>query len=161
MALWTAVLSEVEPLPGKVRPIAPTTMEPTIEASVAVVPLPSLSRARLAIKRLPDTERRRLGRQGQSFDACFDLHGFTHEQGHAALKAFLLREHDRGARTVLVITGKANGRGREASFRRDVPHWFEHRDLQEIVAAFAPAHSRHGGDGALYVRLRRLNRSRA
>ena len=39
--------------------------------------------------------------------------------------------------------------------RRQVPLWLESTDLRAIVVGFEAAHVGHGGEGALYVRIRR------
>jgi DNA-nicking Smr family endonuclease len=94
-----------------------------------------------------------------------DLHGMRQDEAHARLRAFLLRSQANGHRMVLVITGKGAGTGRhdEQPFgatprgvlRRSVPQWLEEPELRAIVLSYAPAGVRHGGEGALYVRLRK------
>jgi DNA-nicking Smr family endonuclease len=42
--------------------------------------------------------------------------------------------------------------------RRQVPHWLSEPDLRAIVVSFTTAAAQHGGDGALYVHLRRVDR---
>jgi DNA-nicking Smr family endonuclease len=39
--------------------------------------------------------------------------------------------------------------------RRSVPHWLEAPELRAVVLNYSPAGIRHGGDGALYIRLRK------
>jgi DNA-nicking Smr family endonuclease len=36
-----------------------------------------------------------------------------------------------------------------------VPRWLSEPEFSQWVVSFAPASKRHGGEGALYVRLRR------
>ena len=78
-----------------------------------------------------------------------DLHGHTQAEAHAALIAFLRKSAARGKRTVLIITGKSG------VLRRQVPHWLALPELRETIVGFESAAIQHGGDGALYVRLRR------
>jgi DNA-nicking Smr family endonuclease len=53
-----------------------------------------------------------------------------------------------------VITGK--GRGAEPGvLRRQVPQWLGLPEFRSLVLGFEDAHVTHGGEGALYVRLRR------
>jgi DNA-nicking Smr family endonuclease len=40
--------------------------------------------------------------------------------------------------------------------RRLVPQWLAEPELRAIVLSYDTAGARHGGEGALYVRLRRL-----
>jgi DNA-nicking Smr family endonuclease len=39
--------------------------------------------------------------------------------------------------------------------RRNVPQWLEEPELRAVVLSYAAAGARHGGDGALYIRLRK------
>jgi DNA-nicking Smr family endonuclease len=60
---------------------------------------------------------------------------------------------------VLVITGKGKrGEGDERErgvLRRQVPHWLAQPEFRDLVIGFEDAHVAHGGEGALYVRVRR------
>jgi DNA-nicking Smr family endonuclease len=106
--------------------------------------------------------------QGRSaIDDTIDLHGMNQAQAHQALRGFLVFSQTRGARLVLVVTGKGEPK---ASFfprgfeepgvlRRLVPHWLQAPELRTIVLGFEEAGRAHGGSGALYVRLRRSERA--
>jgi DNA-nicking Smr family endonuclease len=64
---------------------------------------------------------------------------------------------------VLVITGK--GRASDSNpergvLRRQVPHWLGLPEFRSFVVGFEEAHIGHGGEGALYVRVRRVRRAR-
>ena len=75
----------------------------------------------------------------------------------ARLRAFLRDAHANGHRTVLVITGKGK-LGAESDrgvLRRQVPQWLALPEFRALVVGFEEAHIGHGGEGALYVRLRR------
>ncbi len=65
-----------------------------------------------------------------------------------------------GAKYVLVITGKgrmsASDGSREVGvLKRQVPQWLRLPEFRIYVTGFENAHVGHGGEGALYVRLRR------
>jgi DNA-nicking Smr family endonuclease len=83
----------------------------------------------------------------------------TQREAHDALIGFLRNAQARGATLVLVITGKgAPGAGRtneRGVLKRQVPQWLRLPGLRELIVGFEPAHVAHGGEGALYVRLRR------
>jgi len=108
--------------------------------------------------------KQRLGRGRQPIDARIDLHGLTQAEAHPLLESFVRAAAARGARVVLVITGKGGSSGsgpdRERGvLRRQVPHWLKAASLRDCVIGFVGAHAGHGGEGALYVRLRRSNRA--
>lgn len=105
-------------------------------------------------------EARRLGAGRISVDARIDLHGMRQHEAHSSLKAFLARAQAQGHRHVLVITGKGGKREHDGSFERGVlnreaPRWLSEPEFRQWVVSFTPASKRHGGEGALYVRLRR------
>jgi DNA-nicking Smr family endonuclease len=103
-------------------------------------------------------------------EARIDLHGMRQSEAHAALRNFLHSCRARGLSTVLVITGKGAPTGRPADdepfwmggsdgergvLKRNVPRWLAEPDLRAIVVSFTTAAIRHGGEGALYIHLRR------
>lgn len=105
-------------------------------------------------------EARRLRTGRTSVDARIDLHGMRQREAHGSLKAFLASVQARGYRHVLVITGKGGKREHDGAFERgvlnrEVPRWLSEPEFRQWVVSFAPAGKRHGGEGALYVRLRR------
>jgi DNA-nicking Smr family endonuclease len=102
--------------------------------------------------------KQRVARGKHQIDARLDLHGFTQAEAHAALLRFLRSARDRDARLVLVITGKGRG-GEIGVLRRQVPHWLGLPEFAELVSGVDSAAIGHGGDGALYVRVRRARNS--
>jgi DNA-nicking Smr family endonuclease len=101
--------------------------------------------------------RQRIARGSQAIGGRLDLHGLTQHQAHDALVGFLRSAQDRGHGLVLVITGKGmpGDSGDRGVLRRQVPHWLRLPGFRDVVLGFECAHVAHGGDGALYVRLRR------
>jgi DNA-nicking Smr family endonuclease len=84
-----------------------------------------------------------------------DLHGMTQDEAYALLLSFLRRAHDGGIRYVLIITGKGSSSRSEGVLRRAVPHWLSTAPFRALISGHDNAARRHGGGGALYVRLRR------
>jgi DNA-nicking Smr family endonuclease len=93
--------------------------------------------------------RRRIASGRDDIDGRFDLHGLTQSEAHGALMHFLRSAIARDARLVLVITGKSG------VLRRQVPLWLALPEFRTLAIGYETAHIRHGGEGALYVRLRR------
>ena len=103
-------------------------------------------------------ERSQLSRGRKEIDARLDLHGMTQIRAHRVLLTFLQRAHSDGLTFVLVITGKGKVGGAEAErgvLRRQVPQWLSLPEFRSLVVGFEEAHIGHGGEGALYVRVRR------
>jgi DNA-nicking Smr family endonuclease len=101
--------------------------------------------------------KQRVARGKDEIDGRLDLHGLTQSEAHAALLRFLRTASLRGARLVLVITGKGAraAEGERGVLKRQVPHWLGLPEFRALVIGFEDAHIAHGGEGALYVRVRR------
>ena len=116
-------------------------------------------------------EMRQIDSGRQPIEARLDLHGLRQAAAHVALRGFLINAQSRDLRHVLVITGKGRSSrsddlipgyedeydlgSEQGVLRRVVPLWLSEPDLRDIVTGFNEAPRRHGGEGALYVRLRR------
>jgi DNA-nicking Smr family endonuclease len=127
-------------------------------------------RAALPLSRLERRESRQIAGGRATVDARIDLHGHRQREAYGALKAFLTRAQAQGHRYVLVITGKGAVRGEDDAapfyeakeggvLKRAVPRWLAEPGFRELIVSYGPAHARHGGEGALYVRLRRARGS--
>jgi DNA-nicking Smr family endonuclease len=82
-----------------------------------------------------------------------DLHGSTQQGAYRKLLRFLLEAQADEKRLVLVITGKGG------VLRNLLPLWLGQEELKPLVSGVSEAHASHGGAGAVYVALRRRNRS--
>ena len=102
-------------------------------------------------------ERSQLSRGRKEIDARLDLHGMTQARAHRALSSFLRRARGDGLTFVLVITGKGKmgAESERGVLRRQVPHWLSLSEFRTLVVGFEEAHVGHGGEGAIYVRIRR------
>ena len=101
-------------------------------------------------------------------DARLDLHGFTERDAHHALLVFLRTAQMRRHKLVLVVTGKGARVAADAPFDMElnyrsrgilkavVPRWLREPSFAGIVAGSRQAHNKHGGEGALYVYLRKV-----
>jgi DNA-nicking Smr family endonuclease len=90
-----------------------------------------------------------------TIDARIDLHGLTQQIAHRVLYDFLTDAYLCGDRHVLVITGKGTSSGCRVILRQVVPDWFQKSEFKEFVSGYRVSAQHHGGDGALYVRLRK------
>ena len=168
-ALWESVAKQVKPLRKKPRtakahagglqteaPAAAkpaTAPKPRMPVQTASPPKPAPPLAPLGRR-----ERSRLSRGHKEIDARLDLHGMTQTRAHRALHGFLQRAHHQGLSFVLVITGKGRmgvAEPERGVLRRQVPQWLALPEFRSLVVGFEEAHIGHGGEGALYVRIRR------
>ena len=160
LRLWGVVAATVHPLPGRETPDAPAP-EPRETAAAARVPPPNVvgprpPRPRHGMQAIEPRRRHRIAKERDPIGARLDLHGLDQDRARAALESFRRRAWDDGYRAVLVITGK--GMQGDGLLRRRAPEWLAAPYLAEIVAGVAEAHRRHGGEGALYVALKRKPR---
>jgi DNA-nicking Smr family endonuclease len=168
-ALWRAVAKSATPLRKRKRIVVedetdevalaaeprPRSAKPT---RVRQMPVAAAKPAPPPLAPLGRRERSKLAKGRNPIDARLDLHGMTQARAHRSLIAFLHRAHGDGATFVLVITGKGRAsaaEGERGILRRQVPLWLGLPDVRHLVVGFEEAHIGHGGEGALYVRLRR------
>ena len=88
-------------------------------------------------------------RNAKPAQAKLDLHGMTEAAAHRALLAFCEAAGKHGTRRILVVTG------RSGVLKQMVPRWLGESDFKRLVAKTEPSERRHGGEGALYVHLRK------
>jgi DNA-nicking Smr family endonuclease len=165
--LWKGVTRSIAPL-RKISRAEPDDSEP------AGAPTPPKPRARSAprlalpgaspkpvkpppLEPLGRKTKKRIARGRHAIDGRLDLHGMTQAQAHDALFGFLRAKQARGAKVVLVITGKGL-RGDDTGsgvLKRMVPLWLGLPEFRSLIVGFENAATCHGGEGALYVSLRK------
>jgi DNA-nicking Smr family endonuclease len=168
--LWTTVAKSIKPLAASSRNAPEENAEIEAESSKpALKPPPKFSKpAPIAKNVVPPLSKpsvpqptalgrrmkQRVARGKEKIDARLDLHGYTQDEAHSALLRFLRSANDRDVRLVLVITGKGRG-GEIGVLRRQVPQWLALPEFRALVVGFEDAAINHGGEGALYVRVKR------
>ncbi len=173
ITLWLMVARSIAPRPGaaapelpRPKPEKPMKVAPPSTAPAPVKPAPKPA-PRPAVPGLAPLERRarqKLARGHMPVDAALDLHGLRQHEAHPALHGFLLRAQHQGAKIVLIVTGKGEGRAGDSFeeggvLRRAVPIWLRAPEWRNLVVGFEEAARHHGGAGALYVRIRRRDRA--
>jgi DNA-nicking Smr family endonuclease len=162
--LFAAVMRDVKPLRKK-KPA------PLHARSRHAEPVSAPSRERVAIRVSrppkpaavspppnPGIDRRtaeRLRKGAMSIDQRIDLHGMTEAAAHAALDRFVRLAWHRGARVLLVITGKGSTAQGGGVLRRNLPRWLTVGENAARVLRVESAQPRDGGSGAYYILLRR------
>ncbi len=164
--LWRTVTQSISPL--RDMPLLASELDEVADVAVPPVkPQRATKSAPVALKSPPPQPapplaplgrrmRQRVARGREAIDARFDLHGLTQSEAHAELLRILRTASARGHRLVLVITGKGRRSGEVGVLRRQVPQWLALPEFRSFVIGFEDAHIAHGGEGALYVRLRKL-----
>ena len=182
--LWLETAKSIKPLGHRASrprvahaPVAPVvSRKPVNLPSTPHVHVPSpLHRPPPQITGLDRRTAQRLTRGQVDLERRFDLHGTGIEMARVNLLRFLRDAQAEGVRNVLIITGKGDspfsrhtlhGAGhfhapeRAGRLRRLVTEWFHEAEFRSLVAGFQPAHPKHGGGGAYYVRVRRIRDER-
>jgi DNA-nicking Smr family endonuclease len=175
-ALWEEVKRAVRPLKPSGRSPSHTTSKPR-SSPASYAPIAATKQNSAAdpppLTGLDRRTSQKLTRGLIAYEAKLDLHGANIEQARLQLLRFLSQTRARGIRLVLVVTGKGaspyarhtlHGDShyhvpeRQGRLRRFVSEWLHEAEFREHVSGFQPAHPRHGGGGAYYIRLRRRHR---
>jgi len=180
--IWGLVASTVHPLPGKATSAEPSESLPSPSwggssretagmgkpASKPESATGSSHPARPGLrpvhppysgegkKPIEPNRKHRIAREREEIGVRLDLHGLDQDRARAVLEAFLVRAWNDGWRAVLVITGK--GVQGDGVLKRRTPEWLAAAHLAHIVAGISDAARHHGGEGALYVALKRKPR---
>lgn len=169
--LWEIVTASVTPYrqrpPTAPAEAAPPAKPPAPLRETGRTPAPVAPRDRPAppppptpLTEIDHRTRVKIKRGRLDVDAKLDLHGLRQDEAQRALSAFLRRAQADGAKIAIVVTGKGLSREEGGVLRRVVPMWLQAPHLRDVVVGFGEAARHHGGEGALYVRIRRSDRLR-
>ncbi|HEV8391479.1 MAG TPA: Smr/MutS family protein [Dongiaceae bacterium] len=172
LELWRHVAQTVRPIKSKRRVATQKEEAPSAPAPKAKAGKPKAPAATPPPKPQPPAKPHELThglshgidrRQAERFrkgklaiEGKIDLHGRTQQDAHDDLLAFLKRAHASGKRTVLVVTGKGMTTSKIGILRQAVPRWLNEPAFRPLVLAFDYAEPQHGGEGALYVLVKRV-----
>lgn len=170
---WARVAATVAPLRPASGPTTPAaTPQRAAPGAPAESPKPAPPRKTVESPRLPkppvrpeatlDSHWDRRFRAGAiEPDLTLDLHGHTLDTAYTRLMDGIAQARAMGARVVLLIAGKsrpvehADRAGRRGAIRAKVLDWLAASSHAPAIAAIRKAHIRHGGEGALYIVLKR------
>ncbi|OHC75594.1 MAG: hypothetical protein A3G18_00065 [Rhodospirillales bacterium RIFCSPLOWO2_12_FULL_58_28] len=159
--LWQRVTAGVKPLCGRKKAVTADvaaikrTKPPCVSPAIIKLPPNPPAPGGDAPPAADWRTARRLKKGKTSIEARVDLHGMTQHQAHGALADFIAKSYDSGRRCVLVITGKGRGGLSAGVLRSGVPRWLNQSPNREKIISLTQAASRDGGDGALYVLLKK------
>jgi DNA-nicking Smr family endonuclease len=165
--LWRRTMADVKPLTKQQNTLPPESLDrgpgekpqPQRRQQVDIAPIHHAQSNELLHGQAPGLDKRtqqRLRRGQVDIEARLDLHGLTQTAAHQTLERFLERAYTAGKKTVLVVTGKGlRADGEVGVLRRAVPRWLNEAPMRHWVHAFDHAAPRDGGEGALYIVMRR------
>lgn len=166
-SLWTALTRSVRALrPAVERPVPPQPAAPVparkglpVAPFRPAVPVKPIAPAPAAM--LDSAWERRIRGGSLAPEMTIDLHGHSLAAAHARLNHALSAAIARDMRVILVVTGKppkssdGGGGSRRGAIRAEIGQWIGSSPYAASVASVRIAHKRHGGEGALYIILRR------
>jgi DNA-nicking Smr family endonuclease len=175
LELWRHVAQTVRPIKCRRRatpqkdeaPSAPAPKTPKAKAAKPALPVapakpqpptpPKPHELKHGTSHGVDRRQAERFRKGKlAIEGKIDLHGRTQQDAHDDLLAFLRRAHAAGKRNVLVVTGKGMTTSKTGVLRQAVPRWLNEPAFRSLVLAFDYAEPQHGGEGALYVLVKRV-----
>ncbi len=176
-ALWERLARTVTPLDRLPQPVLAAKPDPAPRSAAAPVHASAAPKGRIPPPKQPKASppppqtitrhgldsswEKKLKSARIEPDFTLDLHGASLDAAHARLDRGLAQAKAMGARLVLVITGKprpvdAADRGeKRGAIRAKILDWLAAGPHGADIAAVRGAHRRHGGEGALYIVLRR------
>lgn len=184
-AAWAHLAASVKPLPGKKRPNAPRSGEGDeakagggagkvapappgkfvkpvkVSPKPAVKPRPPAAAAPPPDPGLDSHWDRRVKGGRLEPDLTLDLHGHTLDTAYDRIMSALDQARSMGARVVLVVAGRerpvdpADRMAKRGAIRAKLLDWLAASRHAGAISAVRRAHIRHGGEGALYLILKR------
>ncbi|WP_417465674.1 Smr/MutS family protein [Kordiimonas sp.] len=175
LEIWRKVTETVTPLGGRPdTPPPPARSRPLIRQEAEGLPYEWHTRTSPKPEaRIDRRMQRQIATGRQEVDRSVDLHGMTQDRAFATLRRTIEGAIRRGDKTLLVVTGKGGKRFAQTDatpaayrtrndfdqhggvLRRMVPLWLEGPELKPFIQSYGSAAQEHGGDGALYVILRK------
>ena len=90
------------------------------------------------------------------FDSIIDLHGKTEEQAYKIIKNFIINSYLNNFKNIIIITGK--GTNSQGKLKLKTPLWLRSKELSRYVVGFTNLPNNRGGEGALFVKLKNVNK---
>ena len=160
---WEIYTREVRPIEKKrLKPRAPAKHSPEKAAARAAASTEPIKLSEInapnslsgdVYKSLERTREKSLRQGNFEIDAKLDLHGMTQVEAFKALTEFMRKITKAGKRHLLIITGK--GIGGAGVLRSNLENWLGQLPESPSILALRPAASKHGGEGAFYVVMRK------
>lgn len=175
-AAWARLAQSVTPIAGKAMPGMPEPANPPATApskpplsqpkpkpalAKRSAPDPAPTPKRVFHSQLDGSWNRKLKAGQIAPDYTLDLHGHSLDAAYTRIMSGIDQARAMGARVVLVIAGRerpvdpADRASKRGAIRAKLLDWLAASHHAESIAAVRRAHIRHGGEGALYLVLKR------
>ncbi|MEM6908524.1 MAG: Smr/MutS family protein [Pseudomonadota bacterium] len=174
-AAWARLAQSVTPLSGRTVPSSAPQTAPDRPARKEAAKRPA--RASVKVRKVPAAPpapalspeqagldghwERKLKAGRITPDLTLDLHGHSLDTAYARITSSLDQARAMGARVVLVIAGRerpvdpADRASKRGAIRAKLLDWLAAGPHADAIAAVRRAHRSHGGDGAVYLVLKR------
>ena len=97
-----------------------------------------------------------------------DLHGSSLDEANKRVKKFIIKSYNSGYKKLIIITGKGS-RSKTSDnpyvsrqmgiLKNSIPEYISNdADLSNIIKNITKADVQHGGEGAIYISLKRLKK---
>lgn len=161
IALWRYAVRDVTPLDKRRKmPIEekPTRVRRLIKQEPQATPTRQTEAkpATPITDRLDDHWERPIKRGRVQVERTLDLHGYSRDRAYGVLMRFMEQAVRDANRVLLIITGKGRGGKGAGVLRTSVPDWLKDSHYAPHILSIRSSHPTHGGEGAIYVILRRL-----
>ena len=90
-------------------------------------------------------------------DSVMDLHGYRLDDARIAFKKFIIMSYNRKHKNILVITGK--GKDNSGVLKKELPSWLSEKEISKYTVSHMSAPKKLGGEGAVLIRLKNINKS--
>ena len=90
-------------------------------------------------------------------DSVIDLHRYRLNDARIAIKKFIVMAYNRKHKNILVITGK--GKDNAGVLKTELPNWLCEKEISKYMVSHMPAPKKLGGEGAVLIRLKNINKS--
>ena len=106
--------------------------------------------------RLDLKTKRQINSKKFAFDALIDLHGKKEVEAHEMIKNFIKNSYLNNFKSIIIITGK--GTNNQGKLKLQTPLWLKSHELSKFVVGFETMPFNKGGEGALFVKLKNINK---
>ena len=107
---------------------------------------------------LDNKTKKQIKSQKLVFDSIIDLHGKTEDQAYRLIKTFVRNSYINNFKNIIIITGK--GTNNQGKLKLKTPLWLKSEELSKFIVGFTIMPNHKGGEGALFVKLKNINKYR-